>query len=184
MHAVRWLPSPSHDVCVRLQGNARFWMGLAERPEMSAMERRALIMAQSPKVAVLGCSDSRVPIEIVFDQGLGDIFAVRVAGNIYGDSTAASLDYAVAHLKVGVVWWSVRSNAGMGERVSRGRRGDRSNERRTTTTTVRRPSFPRSRLLASPPRHAEPSRRARAAAAAPATDRRRASHLPRPRARR
>ena len=50
------------------QGNARFWMGLAERPEMSAMERRALIMQQSPKVAILGCSDSRVPIEIVFDQ--------------------------------------------------------------------------------------------------------------------
>ena len=63
------------------QGNARFWMGVAQRPEMSAMERRAMIMQQFPKVAVLGCSDSRVPIEIVFDQGLGDVFAIRVAGN-------------------------------------------------------------------------------------------------------
>ena len=67
------------EVLKRIQeGNARFWMGLAERPEMSAMERRALIMQQTPKVAILGCSDSRVPIEIVFDQGLGDVFAIRV----------------------------------------------------------------------------------------------------------
>ena len=85
------------------QGNARFWMGVAERPEMSAMERRAMIMQQFPKAAVLGCSDSRVPIEIVFDQGLGDIFAIRVAGNSYGTGVAASIDYAVAHLKVKVV---------------------------------------------------------------------------------
>ena len=68
------------EVLKRIQeGNARFWMGLAERPEMSAMERRALIMQQTPKVAILGCSDSRVPIEIVFDQGLGDVFAIRVS---------------------------------------------------------------------------------------------------------
>jgi len=85
------------------EGNSRFWMGLAQRPEMSAMERRALIMQQSPRVAILGCSDSRVPIEIVFDQGLGECFAVRVAGNVYSAATAASLDYAVAHLKVKLV---------------------------------------------------------------------------------
>ena len=54
------------------QGNARFWMGVAKRPEVSAMERRVMIMQQFPKAAILGCSDSRVPIEIVFDQGLGD----------------------------------------------------------------------------------------------------------------
>jgi len=70
---------------------------------MSAMERRALIMQQTPKVVVLGCSDSRVPIEIVFDQGLGDIFAVRVAGNVLSPGTNGSIDYAVAHLKVKLV---------------------------------------------------------------------------------
>jgi carbonic anhydrase len=85
------------------QGNARFWMGLAQRPERSAMERRAMIMQQFPKAAILGCSDSRVPIEIVFDQGLGDIFTIRVAGNSVGSGVAASIDYAVAHLKVKVV---------------------------------------------------------------------------------
>lgn len=85
------------------QGNARFWMGLARRPEMSAMERRALIVQQTPKVTIVGCSDSRVPLEIVFDQGLGDIFAIRVAGNVYGHSVSASVEYSVCHLGVQVI---------------------------------------------------------------------------------
>ena len=93
-----------NDVLLSLQqGNTRFWMGVATRPEMNAMERRAMIMRQFPKAAILGCSDSRVPIEIVFDQGLGDVFAIRVAGNAYGTGVAASIDYAVAHLHVKVV---------------------------------------------------------------------------------
>jgi hypothetical protein len=52
-------------------GNARFWTGESMRPDLSLVERRALINGQAPKVMVLGCADSRVPIEIVFDQGLG-----------------------------------------------------------------------------------------------------------------
>nr|AAW79300.1 chloroplast carbonic anhydrase [Heterocapsa triquetra] len=92
------------EVLVELQrGNARFWMGAATRPEKSAFERRALISKQFPSVAVLGCSDSRVPVEIVFDQGLGDLFVVRVAGNALDMSTTASLQFAVNHLKVKVV---------------------------------------------------------------------------------
>lgn len=85
------------------KGNARFWMGSASRPEKSAFERRALICKQFPSVAVLGCADSRVPTEIVFDQGLGDIFVVRTAGNILDETTLASLQYAVNHLKVKVL---------------------------------------------------------------------------------
>ena len=92
------------DVLQQLQrGNARFWAGKATRPEVSAFERRALIMQQYPSVAILGCSDSRVPIEIVFDQGLGDIFVIRVAGNCLDNTTTASLQYAVKHLEVKVV---------------------------------------------------------------------------------
>lgn len=92
------------DVLAELQrGNARFWMNVASRPEASAFERRALISKQFPSVAVLGCSDSRVPTEIVFDQGLGDIFVIRVAGNALDTATLASLQYAVHHLKVKVV---------------------------------------------------------------------------------
>ena len=61
---------PAKEVLWDLQkGNTRFWMGVSSRPEISAFERRALIIQQFPSVAVLGCSDSRVPIEIVFDQG-------------------------------------------------------------------------------------------------------------------
>merc|ERR1711920_764095 len=85
------------------KGNTRFWMGVAQRPEMSAFQRRALIISQFPSVAVLGCADSRVPVEIVFDQGLGDMFVVRVAGNCLDTTTTASLQYAVHHLKVKVV---------------------------------------------------------------------------------
>jgi len=81
-------------------GNARFWMAKAHRPERSAFERRALIMSQSPTIGILGCSDSRVPIEIVFDQGLGDLFVIRVAGNCLDTTTSASLEYAVHHLNV------------------------------------------------------------------------------------
>jgi carbonic anhydrase len=76
------------------RGNTRFWMGVATRPEVSAFERRALIMQQHPSVAILGCSDSRVPIEIVFDQGLGDMFVIRVAGNCLDKTTVGSLEYA------------------------------------------------------------------------------------------
>jgi carbonic anhydrase len=85
------------------RGNMRFYSGHASRPEKSAFHRRALISQQFPSTAVLGCSDSRVPVEIVFDQGLGDMFVVRVAGNCLGLTTRASLEYAVHHLNVKVL---------------------------------------------------------------------------------
>lgn len=85
------------------RGNARFWMGASARPQTNAIHRRALLNGQYPTVCVLGCSDSRVPVEIVFDQGLGDIFVIRVAGNLLEETTTASLEYAVGILKVKVV---------------------------------------------------------------------------------
>mmetsp|Transcript_22935 Transcript_22935/g.50694 ORF Transcript_22935/g.50694 Transcript_22935/m.50694 type:complete len:366 (-) Transcript_22935:201-1298(-) len=85
------------------RGNTRFWMNTATRPERSAFERRALIVKQSPRAAVLGCADSRVPVEIVFDQGLGDMFVIRNAGNTLGGSSTASVEYAVHHLGIKVV---------------------------------------------------------------------------------
>lgn len=92
------------DILAELQrGNARFWTCSSTRPEKSAFERRALILKQFPHTAVLGCADSRVPIEVIFDQGLGDMFVVRVAGNCLGTLTTGSLEYAVEHLEVKVV---------------------------------------------------------------------------------
>ncbi len=94
---------PAEVLTALQKGNARFWTGTSHRPERSAFERRALISKQFPLTAVLGCSDSRVPVEIVFDQGLGDMFIVRVAGNCLDNTTSASLEFAVHHLKVKVL---------------------------------------------------------------------------------
>jgi len=85
------------------RGNARFWTGTANRPEVNAFQRRALIMQQFPSTAILGCSDSRVPTELIFDQPLGELFVVRVAGNALGLAPKASLQYAINHLKVKVL---------------------------------------------------------------------------------
>ena len=84
-------------------GNARFFGGQARRPELSAAERRAQILGQSPFAVILGCSDSRVPTEIVFDQSLGSLFITRVAGNIVDTATVGSIEYAVEHLNTRLV---------------------------------------------------------------------------------
>eukprot|EP00929_Paragymnodinium_shiwhaense_P060902 TRINITY_DN303_c3_g1_i2.p1 TRINITY_DN303_c3_g1~~TRINITY_DN303_c3_g1_i2.p1 ORF type:complete len:361 (-),score=65.73 TRINITY_DN303_c3_g1_i2:400-1404(-) len=100
----RAMATTPQEVLANLQkGNMRFWSGTAVRPEKSAFERRALISKQFPTVAVLGCADSRVPVEIVFDAGLGDVFVIRVAGNCLDTASLASLQYAVNHLKVKVL---------------------------------------------------------------------------------
>ncbi len=95
--------TPQEAIRALKMGNSRFFGGTARRPEMNANERRAQILGQTPFAVVLGCSDSRVPIELVFDQGLGDIFAVRVAGQIVDPGTAGSVEYAVKHLKTKVL---------------------------------------------------------------------------------
>lgn len=84
-------------------GNARFFSGQARRPETSAAERRAQILGQTPFAVILACSDSRVPTEIVFDQGLGTLFVTRVAGNVVETGTVGSVEYAVNHLKTYIV---------------------------------------------------------------------------------
>ncbi len=91
--------TPDEAVRALKTGNSRFFGGTARRPELNANQRRAQILSQTPFAAVLGCSDSRVPIELVYDQGLGDIFAIRIAGNVIEPGTAGSLEYAILHLK-------------------------------------------------------------------------------------
>ena len=95
--------TPEEAIRALKTGNARFFGGQAQRPEASAAERRAQILGQTPFGVVLSCSDSRVPTEIVFDQGLGDLFITRVAGNIIDRTTLGSIEYAVGHLKTHVV---------------------------------------------------------------------------------
>ncbi|WEV47813.1 carbonic anhydrase [Bifidobacterium sp. ESL0690] len=86
-----------------LQGNARFASGQAEHPWQDKETRESLIDGQQPDAAVLSCSDSRVPPEIIFDQGLGDMFTVRTAGQTLDDAVVASLEYAVTHLGISVL---------------------------------------------------------------------------------
>src|SRR5262249_20330357 len=73
------------------------------RPHQTAARQKELASGQHPHAAVLACADSRVPPEIVFDQGLGDLFTIRVAGNIPAEGEMASLEYAAEHLHVPVV---------------------------------------------------------------------------------
>jgi carbonic anhydrase len=67
-------------------------------PHETQARQRELIAGQNPHAVILSCSDSRVPPEIIFDQGLGDLFTVRVAGNVAGVNELASIEYAVVHL--------------------------------------------------------------------------------------
>jgi carbonic anhydrase len=85
------------------EGNARFVSGKATRPHATPKRVKELVSAQHPEAIVLGCSDSRVPPEVIFDEGLGDLFVVRVAGNVSEPATLGSIEYAAEHLHVPLV---------------------------------------------------------------------------------
>ncbi|MDD4903136.1 MAG: carbonic anhydrase [Candidatus Bipolaricaulis sp.] len=84
-------------------GNRRFQRGEAEGPRRDSRRRTSIAGEQSPRAAVVACSDSRVPPELLFDQGLGDLFVVRLAGNVIDGDALGSLEYAVDHLDVPVI---------------------------------------------------------------------------------
>jgi carbonic anhydrase len=81
-----------------VRGNERFVSGISKGEHRDAGRRRELASVQKPFAIVLSCSDSRVPPELIFDQGLGDLFTIRVAGNVLGSAQVASIEYAVEHL--------------------------------------------------------------------------------------
>jgi carbonic anhydrase len=89
-----------------LAGNERFVKGTLEHPRRTPDEFKQLAEGQVPEAVIVGCADSRVPPEILFDQGVGDLFVVRVAGNVVdgaGPILKGSIEYAVAELKVRVI---------------------------------------------------------------------------------
>ncbi len=86
-----------------LEGNARYVAGRMEHPHKDPARRAAVAGGQWPCAVVLGCSDSRVPPEILFDQGVGDLFVVRTAGHVVDAIELASIEYAVGHLHVPLV---------------------------------------------------------------------------------
>lgn len=87
---------PARDALTLLQeGNRRFVSDTSNRDAIAGRARRLeLATSQAPFATILGCSDSRVPVEIVFDQGLGDLFVIRVAGNIIAPSLIGSVEFA------------------------------------------------------------------------------------------
>ncbi|MBX7431289.1 carbonic anhydrase [Mycobacterium sp. Y57] len=85
------------------EGNERFVAGKPLHPSQSIEHRASLAAAQKPTAVVFGCADSRVAAEIIFDQGLGDMFVVRTAGHVIDGAVLGSIEYAVTVLKVPLI---------------------------------------------------------------------------------
>ncbi|MCK5571699.1 MAG: carbonic anhydrase [Bacteroidetes bacterium] len=97
-------PADAREALQRLlEGNERFVSGRVAHMHGSAEWRSQLVPEQHPFATILGCSDSRVPPELLFDQGFGDLFVIRVAGNVIGRDEIGSIEYAVDHLQTQLV---------------------------------------------------------------------------------
>ena len=85
------------------EGNKRFVKNQAKHPDETLERKKEMLKGQHPFVVILSCSDSRVPPELIFDQGLGDIFEIRNAGNVLNDHVIGSIEYAVMHCGVKLI---------------------------------------------------------------------------------
>lgn len=100
------LPTVTRLIEELLAGNARFAEGRPTGPRRGPEDYRAVAAEQNPRAAIVTCSDSRVPPELLFDQGIGDLFVVRVAGNVVGGAgpiVPGSIEFAVADLGVPLI---------------------------------------------------------------------------------
>lgn len=96
-------PTAEEALKILREGNKRFVTGTLLHPNHCEESRQNLANGQEPIATILSCADSRVPPVDIFDQGLGDLFIVRVAGNIIGDHALGSIEYAVKHLHTPLV---------------------------------------------------------------------------------
>ena len=123
---------PAREALQRLrEGNLRYVdENRSSESVISPRRRRELSDGQEPFATILGCSDSRVPVEIIFDQGLGDLFVIRVAGNIVAPSQVGSVEFAaerfktrlvvvLGHSKCGAITATLEQLTGPAERASR-----------------------------------------------------------------
>ncbi len=97
------MPATDTSLQALKEGNRRYVTGQAQHPRQDAARRGEIAPRQCPFAVILGCSDSRVPPEIIFDQGLGDLFVIRTAGHVADRAVAGSVEYAVEHLGVPLV---------------------------------------------------------------------------------
>ncbi|CAN5910053.1 carbonic anhydrase [soil metagenome] len=86
-----------------LEGNSRFVSGQLQHPNQDAKRRSEVSSGQKPFAVIIGCADSRAAPEILFDEGLGDLFVVRLAGNIVDDAALGSVEFAVAKLGARII---------------------------------------------------------------------------------
>lgn len=95
-------PPMSSDAALKelIAGNARFLSGALTHPHQNGTRLAETLNGQHPFAVVFGCSDSRVAPEVIFDQGIGDLFTIRVAGNVPDNAGLGSIEYSVAELKV------------------------------------------------------------------------------------
>lgn len=92
--------TPAEAIRILQEGNARYVSGQSLHPNASRERRDITSRGQQPFATVLACADSRVPVEMIFDQGIGDVFVVRVAGNVLEPGLTGSVEYSVEHLEV------------------------------------------------------------------------------------
>src|SRR5207245_4280782 len=95
--------APAEAISKLKEGNGRYASGNLQHPGQTTERRAKLTKSQHPFAIIVSCSDSRVPPELVFDQGLGDLFVLRVAGNVIDDHSLGSIEYAVDHLAVRLI---------------------------------------------------------------------------------
>lgn len=95
--------TPDDALKMLLDGNWRYANGLATHPRQAADRRAEVVAGQRPFAMLLSCSDSRVPPEVLFDQGIGDLFVIRNAGSIIDNVVLGSLEYGAEHLGVNLV---------------------------------------------------------------------------------
>ena len=95
--------TPTQALAQLIEGNRRFQRDANSHPHLHAKRRSELAGGQSPFAVILSCSDSRVPPELIFDQGLGGLFVVRLAGNTVTRAGLESIDYAVGHLGTNLI---------------------------------------------------------------------------------
>jgi len=95
--------TPDQALAQLAQGNQRFQRDANSHPHLHAKRRSELVGGQAPFAVILSCSDSRVPPELIFDQGLGGLFVVRVAGNTVTRAGLESIDYAVSQLATNLI---------------------------------------------------------------------------------
>ena len=95
-----------------LEGNERFVANTSSHPRQDAARRAELVNGQHPFAAILGCGDSRLAAEIIFDLGLGDAFVVRTAGQVLDDAVLGSLEYSAAELEIPLIMVLVHDSCG------------------------------------------------------------------------